>query len=321
MRSRSKAGGHFSYTSRFATGTLGGTPLSEAKNEKRPARPEGILLFYLSKHSIKLQAGISMPARKANKLKQSFSWWCFSDKGVDDSTLMREARKIGYVGVELLPDDKLKLAVDCGLTIATHGGHGTIENGLNDPTQLDRIEADIDHSLQLAVRYQIPNLIVFSGNRRPGLSDEEGGQNTAKALSRLAPKAEQAGVTLILELLNSRIDHKGYQCDRTQWGVDVVEMVGSQSVKLLYDIYHMQVMEGDLIRTIRTQNEHLGHYHTAGNPGRNDMDDTQELNYPPIFRAIAETGYSGYIGHEFVPKADPIAALKCAFELTERSLA
>jgi hypothetical protein len=138
------------------------------------------------------------------------------------------------------------------------------------------------------------------------------GEITAEGLRLVARAAEEAGITLVLELLNSKVDHKDYQCDRTDWGVRVIQMVDSPRVKLLYDIYHMQIMEGDIIRTIRDSHAHIGHYHTAGNPGRNEIDDTQELNYPAIVRAIAATGYAGYLGQEFVPKGDPVAALRDA---------
>jgi hydroxypyruvate isomerase len=139
-------------------------------------------------------------------------------------------------------------------------------------------------------------------------------------LRRLARVAEDEGVTLVLEMLNSKVDHPDYQVDKTAWGLEVCRMVDSPAVKLLYDIYHMQIMEGDIIRTIREHHSYFAHYHTAGNPGRHEIDDTQELQYPPIIRAILATGYDGYIGHEFLPKGEPIAALKHAFEVCNISL-
>ncbi len=147
------------------------------------------------------------------------------------------------------------------------------------------------------------------------LDDASGAETTATGLRRVAKAAEDAGVTLVLELLNSKVDHHDYQCDHTAWGVQVIDWVDSPSVKLLYDIYHMQIMEGDIISTIRTHHRAFGHYHTAGNPGRHDLDDTQELNYPPIMRAILETGYTGYVGQEFIPRGDGAAALKAAWDL------
>lgn len=246
-------------------------------------------------------------------INQSVSWWCFANKGVDDDTLLARAKSIGYQAVELIGEPLFDKVRDAGLVIASHGGHQSISRGLNDPGEHDRIEAEIHKRLETAVQYGIPNLIVFSGERRNGLTDEAGAENTARGLERVAQAAEDAGVNLVIELLNSKVDHKGYQCDHTAWGVRVCEMVNSPRVKLLYDVYHMQIMEGDVISCIHQNHQHFGHYHTAGVPGRHDLDDTQELNYPPIMRAILETGYSGYVGHEFVPKGDPIRALETAY--------
>ena len=166
----------------------------------------------------------------------------------------------------------------------------------------------------MAAQWNIPNLICFSGNRG-GLDDATGAEITAENLRAVAKMAEDAGVTLVLELLNSKVDHPDYQCDKTAWGVQVCRMVDSPRVRLLYDIYHMQIMEGDIIRTIRENHANFGHYHTAGNPGRNEIDASQELNYPAIVRAIAETGYTGYVAQEFIPTGDPVVALQAAFDL------
>ena len=254
-------------------------------------------------------------------IKQSFSWWCFNNRGIGDDALLKQAREIGLDAVELIQPELFQLAVDSGLTVATHGGHESISFGLNDLAQHDRIEKEIDTMLVTAKKYGIPSLIVFSGERRPGLTEAEGVENTVKGLSRVVKSAEDAGVTLILELLNSKIDHGGYQADHTSWGVEVCKAVNSSRVKLLYDIYHMQIMEGDLIRTVRDNYQYIGHYHTAGNPGRNDITaDTQEISYPPLFKAIKETGYTGYIGHEFIPSGEPLAALKTAYEITRAGL-
>src|SRR5208283_5481126 len=153
-----------------------------------------------------------------------------------------------------------------------------------------------------------------------GISDEEGIVNSAIGLKRVAGAAEKAGINLVIELLNSRVDHGGYMCDRTPWGVEVCKRVDSPRVKLLYDIYHMQIMEGDIIRTIRAAKDYISYYHTAGNPGRNDLDDSQELNYPAILRTIRETGHTGYVTHEFIPKGDPITALRTAFNESAKYL-
>ena len=251
-----------------------------------------------------------------SKIKQSLAWWCYGRDGVSPDTFFRVAKQIGYAAVELLPRELWDAARAAGLVIATHGGHASLTNGLNRRENHDSIIDEILLNLDRAVQYQIPNLIVFSGNRR-GLSDEEGAANTIAGLSRVASAAESKGVTLVLELLNSRVDHTDYQCDHTEWGVKVIKAVASPRVKLLYDIYHMQIMEGDIIRTLRANIDHIGHIHTAGNPGRNDMDAVQELNYPPIFRAIKESSYSGYVGHEFIPKGDVYDAIRSAYQLCD----
>ena len=181
------------------------------------------------------------------------------------------------------------------------------------------VEQELRSNIERAVRWRIPNLICFSGSRG-GLDDATGAEITAEGLRRVARAAEDAGVTLVLELLNSKIDHQDYQCDRTTWGIRVCEMVGSPRVKLLYDIYHMQIMEGDVIRTIRDSHAYFGHYHTAGNPGRHDLDEGQELYYPAIMRAILATGYDGYVSHEFIPRGEPVTALKAAFDRCNVSL-
>lgn len=250
------------------------------------------------------------------RIKQSISWWCFVRGELRPETLVRAAAEIGYDAVELVGQEHWKLVKDHGLTIASIGGHRSLEDGLNRRENHDRIEKEITENLVLAEQWGIPNLICFSGNRN-GLDDAAGAEITAEGLRRVAKRAEDAGINLVVELLNSKVDHKDYQCDHTDWGVRVCQMVDSPRVKLLYDIYHMQIMEGDIIRTIRGCHPYFGHYHTAGNPGRNDMDETQELYYPAIMKAIKETGYKGYVGHEFVPKGDPLNALRETFKLCD----
>jgi hydroxypyruvate isomerase len=233
--------------------------------------------------------------------------------------LIRVSADIGYEAIELVGQEYWPLIKDHGLKIASANGHRSIEDGLNRRENRQRIADEIRANLELAVKWGIPNLICFSGSRK-GLDDPIGAEITAENLRAVAPMAEDAGVNLVLELLNSKVDHLDYQCDKTAWGVKVIEMVDSPRVKLLYDIYHMQIMEGDVIRTIQGNHTHFAHYHTAGNPGRNDLDDTQELYYPPIMRAILKTGYSGYVGQEFIPKADSVAALKAAYDLCNVSV-
>ena len=248
-----------------------------------------------------------------NALRQSFSMWCFANRGVEPADLIRGTAKMGFAGVELVDEEHWAAITDAGMKIVSIGGHGTIENGLNRRDQAARIEEELHVKIEKAVKWKIPVLICFSGSRGPE-GDEAGLAVCAETLKRIAPVAEQAGVALAVELLNSKVDHKGYQCDHTAWGVKLVEQVASPAVKLLYDIYHMQIMEGDLIRTIQEQHRHFAHYHTAGNPGRGPMDDTQEIHYPPIYRAIAATGYQGYVGHEFIPRGNPLDALRAAFD-------
>ena len=250
------------------------------------------------------------------QLKQSFTWWSFGRDVADPPSFFREARRIGYQGVELLPHELWDAARAAGLTIVTEGA-GKIERGLNRRAHHAEVEAEVKAKLELAAQFGIPNIIVFSGNRA-GLTDEAGALTTAEGLRRLAPLAEAAGVTLVLELLNSKVDHIDYQCDHTAWGVLVMSLVNSPRVKLLYDIYHMQIMEGDIIRTIReVAAPHIGHVHTAGNPGRRDLDDEQEILYPPIMRALKEIGYAGFVGQEFVPKGDALEALRTAYRLCD----
>src|SRR3954447_25419604 len=245
--------------------------------------------------------------------KASFTWWSFADRGASADELIRGAAAMGYDAVELAPENLWPAMTDAGLAIATHGGHGSIPSGLNRIENHDRIEREIIANLELAQRWNIPVLICFSGNRE-GLDDEAAIEPTARGLSHVARAAEDAGVTLALELLNSKIDHPDYQCDHTAWGVQVVEQVNSPRVRLLYDAYHMQIMEGDIIRTIADHGSHFGHYHVAGNPGRHEPDRTQELWYPAIYEAINSTGFEDYVGMEFIPRGNPLVSLQAALD-------
>lgn len=249
-----------------------------------------------------------------SRIKHSIAWWCFAPALLTPPQLIETAIDLGYDALELVEPHYWPIMRDFGLAIASIGGHASITSGLNDRAQHDRIEREITDALGDAEEWQIPNLICFSGSRN-GRADRIGAEITAEGLRRVARAAEDAGVNLVLELLNSKVDHPDYQCDHTAWGVAVCEMVGSPRVKLLYDVYHMQIMEGDIIRTIQTHHAHIGHYHIAGNPGRHEPDHTQELNYPAIIAAIAATGYNGYLGHEYIPQGDPIAALRDARKL------
>jgi hydroxypyruvate isomerase len=247
-------------------------------------------------------------------IQQSVSWWCFVPDQLTPEAFVRAAAETGYAAIDLVGQEYWPLIKDHGLKIAAVTGHQSLTDGLNRRENAGRIEQELRANLALAGQWGIPNLICFSGNRN-GMDDVTGAEITAETLRRVAPMAEDAGVTLVVELLNSKVDHPDYQCDKTAWGVQVCQWVGSPRVKLLYDIYHMQIMEGDVIRTIRENYAWFGHYHTAGNPGRNEIDQTQELNYPAILRAIAETGYTGYVAQEFIPARDPVTSLRQAFEI------
>jgi len=246
------------------------------------------------------------------RLKQSVSRWCFSRIPLDD--LCIAAREIGIVAIDLLDEKDWATPKKHGLTCAMANGFGTIPRGFNRPDEHDKLVADGERMIPLAAAAGVPNIVCFSGNRG-GMSDGEGLANCITGLKRLAPTAERHGITLCLELLNSKVDHKDYQADHAAWGVEVVKGVASSHVKLLYDIYHMQIMEGDVIRTIRDNVPHIAHYHTGGVPGRNEIDDTQELNYRRIASAVADTGFTGFFAHEFVPKRDPLTSLRDAFRI------
>ncbi len=248
-------------------------------------------------------------------MKQGFSFWCFEGL-IEPRDLFLEAVKIGFTAVELLPESQFALAKNSGLQISGMRGHEGIIDGLNARENHARIELEILKNLKLAEKWGVPNLICFAGSKR-NLDFETGAEICAEGFARVAKHAENAGVNLILELLNSKVDHPDYQADNTNFGVKVCELVNSSRVKLLYDIYHMQIMEGDIIRTIGQHFSRFGHYHTAGNPGRNELDVTQEINYSAIAKAISSTGFDGFVTHEFVPKHDPVLSLEQAYNIFE----
>lgn len=221
---------------------------------------------------------------------------------------------MGYRSVELLSENEWATVRDAGLACAVANGPTSIVEGMNRRETHDRIVAEAERLLPLVAKAGIPQMIVFSGNRR-GMADDEGLANCADCLRRMMPAAKAEGVTIVMELLNSKVDHRDYMCDRTAWGARLAEAVGDERFRLLYDIYHMQIMEGDVVRTIRDHAKWIGHYHTGGVPGRNEIGAKQELNYPAICAAIAGTGYSGFIGQEFIPALDPMESLQSAITL------
>ncbi|MDX2148722.1 MAG: TIM barrel protein [Planctomycetota bacterium] len=247
------------------------------------------------------------PARKG-RLRQSVCRWCFGSWPLE--RLCSVASELGLGSVELLAPDEWAVASKHGLTcaVASPMASNPIHKGWNRAENHEAMLRELDERLALCVSAGVPKQIVFSGNRS-GLSDAEGLRVCAAGLREAVKLAEKHGSSLVMELLNSKVDHGDYQCDRTAWGADLVQAVGSDRFSLLYDIYHMQIMEGDVIRTIRTHHQAVGHYHTAGNPGRNEIDDTQELNYKAICEAIVETGFKGFLGQEFIPRRDPLQSL------------
>jgi hydroxypyruvate isomerase len=257
--------------------------------------------------------GATPAVGKAGRLKQSVSRWNFQKTPLDD--LCRAAADMGMSGIDLVGPTEWPTVKKYGLVPAMSPGAGSIPEGWNRKENHAKLEQEMRDNLKRAAENKLPNIITFSGNRR-GMSDEEGRDNSIAGLKRVKAMAEDLGVTICIELLNSKVDHKDYMADHTKWGVDVCKAVDSPRVKLLYDIYHMQIMEGDVIRTIRDNIAWLGHFHTAGVPGRHQLDDTQELQYRPIAQAIADLKFDGYFAHEFTPTgADPLGWLRKAVEL------
>jgi hydroxypyruvate isomerase len=247
-------------------------------------------------------------------IKQSVCRWCYGNIPLEK--LAEEAKRIGYRSIELLTPEEYQKVKPFGLTCAMVSGACQIPDCFNRKENHQSLEQKLRELIDFAAENGLPNVICFSGNRR-GMSDDEGLSNSAEGLKRIVGFAEQKKVTICMELLNSKVDHADYMCDHTKWGVELAKKVGSPRFKLLYDIYHMQIMEGDVIRTIRDNHEHIGHYHTGGNPGRHEIDETQELNYPAIVRAILETGYDGYLGQEFIPSREPLASLAQGFRICD----
>jgi hydroxypyruvate isomerase len=257
-------------------------------------------------------------AAPGGRINHSVCKWCYGNIPLDD--LCVAGKEFGLQSVELLMPSDFPTLKKHGMTCAmvtfpagaTPSGQqvGTISHSFNRLEHHDALVSIYEPHLKAAADVGAKQVICFSGNRA-GISDELGLENCAIGLKRLLPLAEKLGITLVMELLNSKVNHKDYQCDHTAWGVELCKKIASPNFKLLYDIYHMQIMEGDVIATIKANHEYISHYHTGGVPGRNEIDDTQELFYPAIMRAIADTGYKGFVGQEFIPKrADKIASLK-----------
>jgi len=259
--------------------------------------------------SHRLAAADADTAKLKGRINQSVCRWCYNKIPLED--LCQAAKDMGLQSVELLEVKDFPTLKKHSLTCAMVSGvTGGITSGLNRVENHDTIVAYMEQTLPAAAKFGAPNVICFSGNRA-GQDDEKGLENCAIGLKRIAPLAEKHKVTVCMELLNSKRTHKDYQCDHTAWGVELCKRVGSERFKLLYDIFHMQIMEGDVCDTIKENHQYLAHYHTGGVPGRNEIDDTQELHYPRVMKAILDTGYKGFVAQEFIPKRpDAIASLR-----------
>ncbi len=250
------------------------------------------------------------------RINHSVCKWCYGKIPLEE--FCQAAKAMGLQSVELLKVEDFSTLKKYGLKCAMVSGvPGGIENGLNRTENHDKIVKFFEETAPIVAEYGYPNIICFSGNRK-GLSDEQGLENCAIGLKRVAPIAEKYKVTVCMELLNSKVNHKDYQCDYSKWGVELCKRVGSERFKLLYDIYHMQIMEGDICATIKANHQYFAHYHTGGVPGRNEIDDTQELNYALIMKTIVETGFKGFVAQEFIPKRpDAIASLKQGVQICD----
>ena len=249
------------------------------------------------------------------RLKQSVSRWPYAK--IPLPAFCRAVAEMGLTAVDLLEEAEWTVARDHGLICSMgYAGGGSIRDGLNVTANHDAIVRNFERLIPRVAALRFPNVITFFGNRH-GMSDELALANCVTGLNRVKKIAEENGVTICVELLNSKVNHPDYQGDRTAFGVAVVKAVASTRVKLLYDIYHMQIMEGDVIRTIRDNLAHIAHFHTGGVPGRNEIDDGQELNYRTVCTAIADAGFTGYVAHEFVPKRDPLTSLAEAVKLCD----
>src|ERR1700691_237490 len=259
----------------------------------------------------------ALPAAVAGRLRQSVCRWPYTQ--IPLPAFCRRAKQMGLAAIDLLQSDEWSVAQDAGLVVSM--GYASrrekfIETGFNDPANHALLIKELEIAIPLAARARVPNVIAMFGNRNPQIDESAAAANCIAGLSKIAPLAAEHGVTICVELLNSKVDHAGYQGDHTAFGVAVMQGVNSPHVKLLYDMYHMQIMEGDVIRTIRDNIKWIGHFHTGGVPGRHEIDDSQELNYHAIAAAIADLHYQGYVAHEFAPtRADPLASLAEAFRV------
>ena len=253
---------------------------------------------------------------RRGRLKQAVCRGVFGGSKLDLEGMCREAARLGLWGIDLVGTDALPTLKNYGLVPTMVPGGSGIKSGINELKNHADIEPKMLAAIKAAAEAGAPNVIVLAGDRA-GISDEQGLENSANFLNKVKAVAEDKGVTLCIELLNSKVNHPGYMCDTTKWGVELCKRVDSPRVKLLYDIYHMQIMEGDVIRTIKANIKYIGHFHTAGNPGRHEFDDTQELNYVGICKAIADLGFEGFLAHEYTPTKDAVVTLEKMVKICE----
>lgn len=242
------------------------------------------------------------------RIKQSVCGGCLRKARMDAEQTASLLTKMGVVGRDLVGRDDWPLLKKHGLVATMVSGAGSIRKGLNDKSMHPKFLDDFKNNIKAAAEYKWPNVICMAGDRK-GISDEEGMDNCHTILKEAVKIAEDHQVTICMELLNSRVNHPGYMCDKSTWGFELCRRVDSPRFKMLYDIYHMQIMEGDLIATIRKNIKYIGHFHTAGVPGRHELDENQEIYYPAVMRAIVEAGYTGYVAHEYTPVRDPVESL------------
>jgi hydroxypyruvate isomerase len=257
---------------------------------------------------------LSQSSLKGN-INHSVCQWCYSSMPLEQ--LVLNAKGMGIKSIDLLRAEEWSVTAKHGLTCAM--GYATpigLTQGFNDPKLHEKLFKDYSETFPKAAAAGITNIICFSGNRN-GLTDAQGLENCARGLEPVVRAAAKYNITVSMELLNSKVDHKDYQCDHTEWGVKLVDKLGAANFKLLYDIYHMQIMEGDVIATITKYKDYISHYHTGGVPGRHEIDESQELYYPAIMRAIVKTGFKGYVAQEFIPSRDPMTSLQQAVSLCD----
>jgi hydroxypyruvate isomerase len=294
------------------SGTLGGIMSNISRRDLFKSVASGVAMVSLPSASRSEQ---HTPVARKGNIKQSVARWCYQKIPLEQ--LCEAAAQMGCKAIDLLNPDEWEVPRRYGMVCAMgYGGGGELTDAMNRVENHAKIEEAFRKTIPQAAKADVPNVITFSGNRK-GISDEEGAKNTIAGLNRVKKIAEDNGVNICIELLNSKINHPDYMCDHTEWGMWVVQAVNSPRVKLLYDIYHMQIMEGDLVRTIQNNIDWIGHFHTGGVPGRHELDGTQEVQWDGVMRGIAAANYKGYVAHEFIPTRDPLTSLRQAVDLCD----